>query len=67
MVSTWLFLYKYGYYCEFRPSDFMWFVNKWKLVSMTNICSFQEIAGEDIEFIYVDREVAEKILHNEHS
>eukprot|EP00347_Sterkiella_histriomuscorum_P016132 403354367 len=71
MISSWLFLYQYGFYCEFKPEDFMWYTTgHWKIINCANICKFQEILsnpGESIEFIYVDQEVVKKIINFEHS
>ena len=71
MIASWMFLYQYGYYCEFKPEDFMWFAGgHWKIVNCANICSFEEIMtnpGEHIEFIYVEKETAQKVMNFEHS
>ena len=44
MISSWLFLYQYGYYSEFKPEDFMWFSGgHWKIVNSANICLYSEV------------------------
>jgi len=49
----------------------MWFGGKWKVISTANVCNFLDIMkapGESqIDFIYVDRPVVEKIVNYEHS
>jgi hypothetical protein len=71
IIGAWLFLYQYQYYCEFKPEDFMWFQGRWKVINTSNICNFMDIMkgpGEsNIDFIYVERGIVEKIINFEHS
>ena len=71
MISAWLFLYQYGYYSEFHPDDFMWYSNNhWKIINCTNICAFSDIIqspDDQIDFVYISRENADKIINFEHS
>ncbi|CDW89682.1 UNKNOWN [Stylonychia lemnae] len=71
MISTWIFLYQYGYYSEFKPEDFMWYGGgHWKLINCANVCPFSEIIqnpGDQMDFIHVDRDVVIKVINFEHS
>ena len=70
MISTWLFLYSYAYYSEFKPEDFMWFNGHWKLINTQNICQFSDVMQgptDHIEFIYLEKEIVQKIINFEHS
>jgi hypothetical protein len=71
IISSWLFLYQYKYYCEFKPEDFMWFNGHWKVINTSNICNFMDIVsapGESsIDIIYVNKMQCQKIINFEHS
>ena len=61
MISSWLFLHQYGYYCEFKPEDFMWYsTGHWKVTNCSNICLFTDVyqnSTDHIDFIFVEKEV----------
>lgn len=70
IISSWLFLHSYHYYCEFKPEDFMWYQGHWKVINTMNICNFMDVMktpGDNIDFIYLEKTVVEKIINFEHS
>ena len=49
----------------------MWYSGHWKVINTANVCNFMDIMkapGENnIDFIYCERQVVEKIINFEHS